>query len=324
MMRVPCNLYRLAFITLAIGIASPIFAAELGVKLDDDGAAITIDGELFTKYLTDGGNKPILFPVIGPTGEPVTRNYPIKPAVEHEKKDHPHHRSIWFGYEGINGLNFWHEPKELDKLAEHDGKQVHKKFSKIELDGETVLIVAENDYVDRNDKVVAKDERTLRFGVDGDMRWIDYTIKLWSPEGPLVIGDTKEGAFAVRVAGTMKVTEKLGGTILNSHGDVDTEAWGKPASWVDYSGPVKDDVVGIAILAHPSSLKAEPRWHVRDYGLFASNPIGASNYSGGAETGGLERAEGEPIVLRHRIVLHKGNSEQAKIAEVYEAYSKTE
>lgn len=298
--------------------------AEMGVTVDDHGATITIDGELFTRYVLHSGTKPILYPVIGPTGAAMTRGYPMEPAGPHEKDDHPHHRSIWFGYEGINGINFWHEPKDLSSPAPKDGRQLHQRFTKVELDNNTVLLVTENDYVDGRGNVVAQDERTCRFGVDGDARYIDYAIKLWSPKGPLVIGDTKEGAFAVRVAGTMKVDAKLGGKIVASNGKVDGEAWGQPAEWVDYSGPVDGETVGIAMLTHPSSLQAKPRWHVRTYGLFASNPIGATDYSRGEVEGGLERPEGEPILLRHRIVLHRGNHEQADIAGMYARYAETE
>lgn len=318
--------YALALLTTFVQFVaySTSQAAELGVKLDDDGATITIDGELFTRYMIDGGNKPVLYPVIGPTGQPVTRRYPLEPLGKGEKNDHPHHRSVWFGYEGVNGLNLWHEPRSLDKLGPHDGKQLHRKFSTIEIDGDTVLLIAENDYVDRDGTVRAKDTRTLRFGTTGDSRWIDYAIKLWSPQGPLKLGDTKEGAFAVRVAGTMKVTAKQGGKIVNSNGQVDGKAWGQPAAWVDYSGPVDGQTVGIALLAHPTSLQAEPRWHVREYGLFAANPIGARHFTGGKQTGGIERPEGEPILLRHRMLIHKGDAQQAAIAQAYQRYAKTD
>lgn len=294
--------------------------AEMGMSMDDDGVTITIDGEVFTRYVLSSGTKPILYPVIGPTGQPVTRDYPMKPAGIHEKDDHPHHRSVWFGYEGINGVNFWHE---APNPTQHDGRQVHKKYKKVELDGNTVVLVTEDDYVDGNGEVVAKDERTYRFGTDGDARWIDVTIKLWSPQGPLVIGDTKEGAFAVRVAGTMKNTAEMGGEYISSNGDENGAAWGKPAAWVDYHGPVDGETVGIAIMAHPSSLQAEPRWHVREYGLFAANPIGAADYTKGEVKGGLEREEGEPIVLRHRILIHKGDHVEADIAGAYADYAKT-
>ncbi len=299
-------------------------AAELGVNVDDDGATITIDGELFTRYMVNSGTKPILFPVIGPTGQPVTRGYPMQPVGPDEQSDHIHHRSVWFGYEGINGTNFWHEPSDSSKPSSHDGRQFHRGFRTVELDNDTVLLVTENDYVDGDGNVVAKDERKCQFGVDGETRWIDYTVKLWSPKGPLVLGDTKEGAFAVRVAGPMKVGAKLGGKFVSSNGDTNGDAWGKPAAWVDYSGPVDGETIGIAILAHPTSLQPEPRWHVREYGLFAANPIGASDYSRGAATGGLERPEGEPITLRHRVLIHKGDHVDADIAGAYAEYAKTQ
>ncbi|MCO6046422.1 PmoA family protein [Aeoliella sp. ICT_H6.2] len=305
-------------------LSSAATDAEMGMSMDDDGVTITIDGEIFTRYVKSSGTKPILYPVIGPTGKPVTRDYPMQPAGPHERDDHPHHRSIWFGYEGINGADFWAEPKDPDNLQGRFGRQVHKNFKKMELDGDTVLLVTEDDYVDFHGEVVAQDERIYRFGTDGDTRWIDVTIKLWSPTGPLKIGDTKEGAFAVRVAGTMKNTAKMGGKYISSNGDENGAAWGKPAAWVDYNGPVEGETVGIAIMAHPSSLQPEPRWHVREYGLFAANPIGAADYTKGQATGGLEREEGEPIVLRHRILIHKGDHTDADIAGAYAKYAQTE
>lgn len=305
-------------------MATPASGDDFGMSLDKDGMTISIDGKLFARYIIQSGTKPILHPVVGPTDEPVTRGYPMLPLGENETDDHIHHRSVWFGYEGIQGLDYWHEPADLSKLGAKDGKQIHRGFTTVELDRDTALLGTKTDYVDRNGKVVAKDERTLRFGVDGTTRWIDCTIKLWSPSGPLVIGDTKEGAFAVRVAGAMKVDAKLGGRIVNSTGQADGDAWGEPAAWVDYHGPVADQTVGIAIMAHPNSLQAQPRWHVRGYGLFAANPIGASSYSRGKTKGGLERPEGEPIVLRHRIVLHKGDHLDADIAGVYAEYAQAE
>jgi len=320
------RIWRTLFtLTLFAGWLSPHgIAAELDVEVDERGATVTIDGELFTRYVPLSGNRPVLYPVIGPTGAPVTRAYPIEDARPHEARDHIHHRSLWFGYEGINGINFWHEPEDLDQPAPIDGRQVHREFVTAEKRGDTVLLVTRTDYVDGNGKRVAEDERTLRFGTAGESRWIDYTIKLRSPEGPLKIGDTKEGAFAVRVAGTMKVDANLGGKIVNSNGQENAEAWGQPAEWVDYHGPVEGETVGIAILAHPSSLKAKPRWHVRTYGLFASNPIGARDYSGGEEVGGLEVPEGQPIVLRHKVLIHPGDHQSADIAGAYQAYAESE
>ena len=51
----------------------------------------------------------MLWPIFGPTGKAMTRAYPVSKALPGEQQDHVHHRSLWFGYEGLNGIDFWHE-----------------------------------------------------------------------------------------------------------------------------------------------------------------------------------------------------------------------
>lgn len=304
------------FIALA---ASTVGAADLAFERDERGITVTIGGELFTRYLFASGTKPVLYPVIGPGGQAMTRGYPILAARPNESQDHPHHRSVWFGYEGLNGADFWHERDEPDQ-----GRQVHREVNELELADGSLRLVTTTDYVDARDRVVAKDQRTLHFGHDPATRYVDYEIRLWSPSGPLVMADTKEGGFAVRVAGDMKVAAGKGGRYINSQGQENGQAWGQPAQWVDYTGPVEGHRVGILMMAHPSSVSARPRWHVREYGLFAANPIGAAAYSGGSDTGGLQRPEGEAIVLRHRIVLHGETFTPSDAAATYARYAESE
>ena len=109
-------------------------------------------------------------------------------------------------------------------------------------------------------------------------RWIDFTITIKATEGDVTFADTKEGTFAVRVADTMRLEAKKGGRIVNSEGQEDDAAWGMPAKWVDYTGPVDGETVGIAILSHPKSFRPNTRWHVRGYGLFAANPFGHKDF----------------------------------------------
>ena len=54
-----------------------------------------IDGHPFAEYLVRSGTKPILWPIIGPTGKRLTRDYPMVQETA-ETKDHVHHRSLWF------------------------------------------------------------------------------------------------------------------------------------------------------------------------------------------------------------------------------------
>jgi hypothetical protein len=59
------------------------------------------------------------------------------------------------------------------------------------------------------------------------------------------MGDTKEGTFAIRV---VRVLEAPAVYMLNSEGAIGEKAiWGKRARWVDYSGTVEGERLGIAI-----------------------------------------------------------------------------
>ncbi len=53
----------------------------------------------------------------------------------------------------------------------------------------------------------------------------------------------------------------------------DGEMWGKRAAWVDYSGPIDGQTLGIAFFDDPGNPGHPNRWHARDYGLFAANPF---------------------------------------------------
>ena len=89
--------------------------AEVTAERNDHGAAVKIDGKLFTEYLTKAGHAPALYPVIGPTGKPVTRSYPFTPPVKDGTNDHPHHQSLWMTHGDVNGIDFWGANVDDDK-----------------------------------------------------------------------------------------------------------------------------------------------------------------------------------------------------------------
>jgi hypothetical protein len=297
-------------------VVSSAFAADIVAERTEQGVALKIDGQLFTEYLTCSGTKPILWPVIGPNGKPVTRAYPMGDNPD-ERKDHPHQRSVWFTHGDVNGIDFWDEnPKKATR-----GTTKHREFVTVE-SGPQAKIVTRNDWLGPDGKKVLEDERRLVFGSDGDSRWIDFDIILKATEGPVTFGDTKEGSAGVRVAASMKVDAKNGGKIVNSEGLVDAAAWGKQAPWVDYHGPVGDEVVGIAFMNHPSSFRFPTYWHVRTYGLFAANPFGWGDFTGSKGVdGAYTLPAGESIKLSYRLFFHRGDEKEAKVADAYQAYA---
>lgn len=309
-------LRSLVALVLLLVAASYASADQWEIEKGDDGLTVKKDGELVTRYVVKSGNKPILWPIIGPTGKEMTRAYPMR-EVTGEKHDHVHHRSLWFTHGSVNGVSFWEEvnPKHAP------GETVHREFVAAE-GGEQAKIVARTDWQSPEGKKLMEDERTITlFDRDG-VRIIDFDITLRATEGDVQFGETKEGSFGVRVPTSMDVDSKQGGKIESSEGKTDAEAWGQPASWVDYHGPVDGEHLGIAILNHPKSFRYPTRWHVRTYGLFAANPWGTKDFTGGQETGGeFTLPQGESITLRYRVVLHQGDTEQADIAAAFEEYS---
>ena len=289
--------------------------AEITAERSENGAAVKIDGRLFTEYLVRSGAKPILWPIIGPTGKPMTRAFPMA-GGDGETKDHPHQRSLWFTHGKVNGMDFWLE------APGKSGTIKHQEFLKI-ASGKPAVIATRNAWIDPNGKKVCEDQRTLRFDADGDARWIDFDITLKAADVPVTFADTKEGAFGIRVAETIRVDGKRGGRIVNSENQADGAAWGKPAAWVDYHGPIDGQIVGIAILNHPSSFRFPTYWHVRSYGLFAANPFGLHDFAGGnAGRGACTLPPGESLTLRYRVLLHRGDEKAAKVAESFVEYAK--
>lgn len=115
-----------------------------------------------------------------------------------------------------------------------------------------------------------------------------------------------------------ELTVKAGGRMVNSEGQVnEKECWGKRATWVDYTGPRPDGTwVGIAYMAHPSNRPYPPGWHARDYGLLAAN------YTNWDKPMTFEPGEGKGWTLRSRLYVHRGKTEEAKVAREFERYAK--
>jgi len=289
--------------------------AEVGVKKTDTTVEVTIDGKPFTTYIYNSGFKPILWPVIGPTGKEMTRAWPMREGNPDEKTDHVHQKSFWFDHGNVNGVDFWAE------TAKVQGKQVQTELVKAE-GGKIGTIVTKNDWVGPDGAKIVSDERTLRFGGDEKTRWIDFDVVVTALADEVTFGDTKEGAFGLRIAESMRTDRKTGGQIITSEGLTDADAWGKPAAWVDYHGPNQGETLGIAILNHPSSFRYPSHWHVRTYGLFAANPWGLGDFSGGKQDGSHKMKKGESLSLKYRVIFHSGDEKAAKIADAFAEYSK--
>lgn len=300
-------------------------------ELRDNGVTITelpgkvrveIRGELFTEYHFEGAPHVYFHPVIGPGGLPMTRAYPMRADVEGEEQDHPHHRSLWYSHGSVNGMDFWSESPKA-------GKIVHGKFLELKSGTDSGVIRSENKWIAPNGEVVCTDERTFRvYARPAGERLFDFEITFKAGEKEIVLGDTKEGSMGIRIAEFMRLTvgknQPGPGHIVQSTGVRDGATWGKRAEWCDYSGPVRDKIVGIAMFDHPQNPRHPTWWHVRDYGLFAANPFGLHDFEKKpAGAGNFAIPAGQSATFRYRFYLHEGDERQANVAARYQEYTQT-
>lgn len=297
-------------------------SATQGVQIIQlpDRLRVELNGHLFTEYFFKDVPRPYCYPVLGPGEAPMTRDWPMKSPPD-EEHDHKHHRSLWFAHGAVNGQDFWSEQGKF-------GKTIHEGFAEVRSGPDVGVIRSINKWVSADGAVACTDDRTLRFYKPGpdDERILDFEITLHASNGELTLGDTKEGTMAIRLAETMRLKGKVGnGHIVNSEGVRDDQTWGKRAKWCDYYGPVNEQTVGVAIFDHPGNPRHPTWWHVRDYGLFAANPFGKHDFEklADAAAGNLVVPAGQNITFRYRFYFHKGDEQEAKVADHYEAYIKS-
>ena len=315
---------KFRFLLIPIMLAGNAQAAEFGIKQHDNQLDVEIDGQLFTTYLHEGYPKPILYPILGPRGIPITRNWPMKKDVPGESKDHPWHKSMWFAHSPVNGVDFWSESATT-------GRIVQTKLLRAEGGKDRAAIETANEWQDAKGKAVLTDTRLMQFSLVPGGRVIDWQIDLHASHGPATFGDSKEGSMAIRTRKELQlVTDaKQGATsakghALNSEGVRDLDLWGKRANWVDYWAEIEGKTIGVAIFDHPDNLHHPTWWHAREYGLISANPFGIHDFEQGkpADAGNYTIPEGKSITLRYRFIFHEGDPEKAKIAELYEQYVK--
>ena len=313
------------FLLAGAGVFSKAQAAgaQDGVRITQlaDRLRIEINGELFSEYRFKDVSRPFLYPVIGPDGLAMTRDWPMKDS-DNEEHDHKHHRSLWFDHGEMNGVDFWSEEPKA-------GKTVHVEFTDIQAAKEFGVIKSKDKYMAPDGRVVCTDDRVLRIYNRANERLFDFEVTVHASEGDLVFGDSKEGMLAIRLNETMRFAPnkfnrgKPTGHIVNSEGVRDGATWGKRAAWCDYYGPVNGRTVGVAIFDHPQNPRHPTWWHVRDYGLFAANPFGLHDFEKKpAGTGNFTVPAGKSATFRYRFYIHRGDDKEAKVAERYREYAR--
>lgn len=293
-------------VTFAL-IGTQAFAQADRVKVKQDAKAkelaVTIGDEVFTVFhFGPEWPKPFASPVYGPGGVVMTRAIPKKG----DKVDHPHHKGIWVSIDEVNKIKFWAE----------EGKIQNVKIEATDAEGQPARITLVNHWLDQESEPLLEETTAISIFPN---RLMVYDITFKAVDQPVTFDDTKEGLFGIRLVDALR--EKETGKVTNSDGLKGTkEAWGKTADWVDYYGQVDGKTVGAAIFDHPDNFRPS-RYHVRDYGLFTISPFGEESYAKqGAKPVTIK--PGETLRLRYGIYIHAGDTEAAKVANVFQDFVK--
>ncbi len=297
-----------------------------------DTVVVRIGGKPFTTYYFGPQSpKPYLHPLRSAQGTIVTRGWPMVKNIPGEDHDHPHHRAMYFAHGDINGIDFWGE-QPLSRKAETargvhyaseelpKGRTVFRRLEEARGGPRSGVVRADFDLVGPDSRVIGEETQSFTFRGDKTQRMIDCEFTLRAHHGPLKLGDTKEGTFAIRVVHALNSPP---GHMVNSSGARGEEnIWGRKADWVDYYGVVNGEEVGIAIFDNPRNLRHPTTWHARGYGLFAVNPFGLHDFEHNPKIdGSYTIPAGGSLTLRYRVLIHHGDYRQAGVAQAYQRYA---
>jgi Methane oxygenase PmoA len=312
------------------GLVCVVAMSAASVELQQSGHQIEvkIDGKPFTTYFFDPAiAKPYLMPLRTASGVVVTRGFPVGNDVSagNPKDDsfEPHQRPLYFGHGNLDGLDFWGEEAFNKYYTDHSHQGYgHVVLKDIEQASEQ-RIRAHFTLNTPHNRVIGEETQSFKFDGDAQTRLIDCDFVLTATAGPLDVGDTKEGTFAIRVAPELSAPL---GHMINSNGAQGEKAiWGKPANWVDYSGKISGMPVDIAVFDSPKSFRHPTTWHARAYGLFAANPFGIREFTKDPnKDGSWAIPEGKSILFRYRVLIHEGKFDADRIRQAYEHYAAEE
>ena len=287
--------------------------------------AVAIDGKPFTVFHIGGTNlnRPYLHPLRSASGKIVNRSFPAG-RLAGETTDHPHHAGLFYGHGDVNGYNYWavqNVANPQPPAGANFGRIVLDKVASVKSGKESGSVDVVLTWLKPDGAPLLTETRRTIFYSDPDLRIIDFDFDFAAID-TVVFRDTKEGTFAMRMATALE--EGKTGTLRNAQGrEREANVWGKRSEWVDYSGVLDGERVGVVMMDHPGNPRHPTYWHSRGYGLHSINPFGVSDFlNDKTQNGSLTIERGQHVRFRYRIVVHPGAS-PAKLAQLYKQFAET-
>lgn len=289
-----CLLLSFAWVGLVLAQTSTAApGAAFAIRPGDDRLTITWDGQPMADYVLRDPRilRPHFANLHAPGGARLTRNQP--PVAGFDPTDHDTmHPGVWLAFADLNGEDFWRNKARIE----------HLRFSVLpRAEGQRVTFTSENRLVAAHGATLGTQISRIDITRSAQGFLLVWQADLLPAEAPLVFGDQEEMGLGVRVA--TPITEKHGGTILASTGDISAKAtWGRSFEWCDYARELEGQRLGVTLMPDPKNFR--PSWfHNRDYGLMVANPFGRKAMNQG-EPSRVVVPVGERLRLRFGVYLH--------------------
>ena len=327
------NVTGLVFVALALLSCSSARGEkrqeiEIIKKESERKVDVLAGGKLITSFCwPENVYKPVFYPVYTISGIEVTRGFPLKPRAG-ERDDHIHQVGIWFNYGNVNRIDFWGNGSQGRK-SENGGEIKLLNIDEIKGgQGEGLMRISAS-WLDPMGKELLSEKTEFNFIARGNYYIIDRVTILTAQDTAVLMKDTKEGMYAIRVArqlelpskddvslldqsgkpGSEKAAENIGvtGNYRSSEGMEGDAVWGTRARWMNLSGIINDEKVSIVICDHPDNISYPTYWHARGYGLFSANPLGAVDFTQGNEVVDFSIPSRGSAAFKYRIVINSGS-----------------
>lgn len=306
---------------------------------------VLVDGKLFTSYIyPDNIKKPVLWPIISPAGNMLTRSYPMV-NKEGDRTDHPHHIGIWLNYGDVNGLDFWNNSEAISPEKKNDyGTIYHKSIEKAESSKGKAVLITKSDWKSPDNTILLEEQTSFQFAALRNIRIIDRITTLKAVIDEVKFTDNKEGMFAIRVARELELPSEKPTKLIDSHGIVTEvekmdntfvkgnyrsaegvegkEVWGTRCRWMKLASEIKGEPIALVIIDHPSNVGYPTYWHARDYGLFSANTLGQKIFSKGDKELNFSLKKGNSVTFKYRFVVAAKNITDNQINKLADDYAK--
>lgn len=246
-------------------------------------------------------------PLFDLDGSVVTQDFPA---------DHIHHRGIFWAWHQI----FVGQKRAGDSWVNQDLLSVVREVKIIEQGPvfATLEVVVDwqsmrlTDSAGKPRPVVDETTRIRLFHATPSHQYVDFRVTLGPLAEDVRIGGAENergySGFTARLRPPREIV------ITDENGRQKEDAVGTNSRWADVSGRFAEtgrDVSGVAILSHPSLAEFPPKWLLRHYGM--QNVVYPGRHA-------VPLSAKQPLVLRHRLVLHQGDAEDVSVAKHQRAY----